>query len=67
MGAFEFHTNYRYTDREAKARYIWPKYPAILTGRILEVGAESYLIKHDPVHEYGGLGRSIWLMLLTMA
>jgi len=36
-----FHTDYHYTDRETKARYVWLKYQLILKGRILDVGADK--------------------------
>jgi hypothetical protein len=53
-----FHTDYCYTDRETKARYVWLKYQAILTGRILDVGAdECYLKQYLPEGvEYWGIG-----------
>ena len=31
--SFVFHTDYRYTDRETKARYVWLKYQPALRGR----------------------------------
>jgi hypothetical protein len=37
-----FHRDYRYTDRETKAKYVWLKYQPILKGRILNVGANQY-------------------------
>ena len=53
-----FHTDFRYTDRETKARYVWLKYQRILTGRILDVGAdECYLRDYlDERAEYLGIG-----------
>lgn len=53
-----FYTDYRYTDRETKARYVWLKYRPILTGGILDVGAdECYLNQYLPQDvEYWGVG-----------
>jgi len=54
-----FHTDYQYTDRETKAKYIWLKYQSILRGRkILDVGAdECYLKQHiDDEASYWGIG-----------
>jgi 2-polyprenyl-3-methyl-5-hydroxy-6-metoxy-1,4-benzoquinol methylase len=40
----EFKTDYVYTDRKTKAKYVWLKYQQILKGRILDVGAgDSFL------------------------
>ena len=54
-----FETNYRYVDRETKAMYVWLKYGPILTGRVLDVGADQcYLKKHLPAGtSYFGIGR----------
>ncbi len=55
----QFHTDYIYTDRETKARYVWLKYQSILRGRkILDVGAdECYLKQHlDENAQYLGIG-----------
>lgn len=54
-----FKTEYHYTDRETKARYVWLKYHPILRGRrILDVGAdECYLKAHlDEEASYWGIG-----------
>lgn len=53
-----FRTDYRYTDRQTKARYVWLKYHPLLTGRILDVGAdECYLKGHLPADvAYWGIG-----------
>lgn len=53
-----FKTDYRYTNRETKARYVWLKYKAILKGRILDVGADKCFLKQylgEDV-EYWGIG-----------
>lgn len=54
----EFHTEYSYTDRETKGKYVWLKYQSILKGSILDVGADkchlkAYLGKDT---EYLGIG-----------
>jgi hypothetical protein len=53
-----FTTDYQYTGRDTKARYVWLKYQPILTGRILDVGAdECYLRDYLPEGvEYWGIG-----------
>jgi SAM-dependent methyltransferase len=54
-----FHTDYRYTDRETKAKYIWLKYQPILCGRkILDVGADECYVKQylDKEASYWGIG-----------
>lgn len=53
-----FHTDYVYTDRETKARFVYEKYRPILTGRILDVGADQcFLKRHLPEDvEYVGIG-----------
>jgi len=53
-----FQTNYHYTDRETKARYVWFKYKSILRGRILDVGADACYLKQylDENTEYWGIG-----------
>lgn len=53
-----FDTDYRYTDRYTKAKYVWLKYQPILKGRILDVGADAcYLREHlSPGTEYHGIG-----------
>ncbi len=40
-----FETNCHYTDRESKARFVFEKYQAILTGSILDVGADKAYLK----------------------
>lgn len=54
----KFQTNYCYTDRETKARYVWQKYKPLLNGRILDVGAdECHLKQYLPKNvEYVGIG-----------
>ena len=37
-----FQTDYHYTDRENKAKYVWLKYQPVLTDRVLAVGADEY-------------------------
>lgn len=54
-----FATEYKYVDRETKARYVWKKYQNILEGsNILDVGAdECYLLNHlDKEASYWGIG-----------
>lgn len=53
-----FHTDYRYTDRQTKAKYVYLKYQPILKGRVLDVGAdECYLKQYLPEDvEYWGIG-----------
>jgi hypothetical protein len=53
-----FHTEFVYTDRETKAEFVWLKYNSILTGRILDVGADQcFLKRHLPEDvEYVGIG-----------
>jgi len=53
-----FHTDYKYTDRETKARYVWFKYQPILTGRILDVGADECYLKQylGEDAQYWGIG-----------
>lgn len=51
----KFETDYRYTDRETKAKYMWLKYRPILTGRILDVGADECCLKR-----YLGAGAEYW-------
>jgi hypothetical protein len=54
----DFHTDYRYTDRETKAKYVWLKYQSILKGRILDVGADQcHLKQYLPEDaDYWGIG-----------
>ena len=53
-----FTTDYRYIDRETKAKYVWLKYRSILRERILDVGADAcYLEPHlDAESTYVGIG-----------
>lgn len=54
-----FQTDYRYTNREEKAKYVWLKYQSILKdSKILDVGADKcYLKKHlDEKASYWGIG-----------
>lgn len=53
-----FQTDYHYTDRETKAKYIWLKYQPILKGRILDVGADECSLKQhlDEDASYWGIG-----------
>lgn len=54
-----FKTDFRYTDRQTKAQYVWQKYQPILQGaKILDVGAdECYLKQHlDAKASYWGIG-----------
>ena len=53
-----FHSDYKYTDRSSKAEYVWRKYRSILTGSILDVGAdECHLKSHlDEDTSYLGIG-----------
>lgn len=54
-----FQTNFRYTNRKTKAKYVWLKYQSILRGqKILDVGAdECYLKQHlDEKALYWGIG-----------
>jgi len=55
----QFHTDYKYTDRETKAKYVWEKYGSILRGvNILDVGADKcYLRQHLSENaSYWGIG-----------
>jgi hypothetical protein len=54
----KFQTKGNYHDRESKAFYVWSKYPDILRGKILDVGADKcYLKKHlDKNVSYVGIG-----------
>ncbi|TAK34599.1 MAG: class I SAM-dependent methyltransferase [Saprospiraceae bacterium] len=51
----QFSTQYSYRDRETKARYVWQKYQSILTGSILDVGADEQHLK-----QYLGNGAKYW-------
>lgn len=53
-----FQTDFRFTDRKTKFKYVWLKYQSILQGKILDVGADEchlkpYLSKDT---EYLGIG-----------
>lgn len=53
----KFYTNYLYTDRETKAKYVRLKYQAILKGCILDVGADAcYLKQYLKDVSYLGIG-----------
>lgn len=56
--AARFDTDLRYTCRASKAEYVWRKYARILTGRVLDVGAdECHLRTHLPAGvAYTGIG-----------
>ena len=53
-----YRTDYRYTDRETKFRYVWQKYRPLLRGRILDVGADECHLRHylHEDSEYWGIG-----------
>ena len=53
-----YHTDFRYTDRQTKAQYVWLKYRSILRGRLLDVGADACHLKPhlDPETAYCGIG-----------
>jgi SAM-dependent methyltransferase len=55
-----FQTEYRYTDRKSKAKYVWLKYYPILRKRkILDVGADECHLKQyiDEETSYWGIGK----------
>ena len=58
MLSLRFYTDYRFTDRQTKAKYVWLKYRPILKGRILDVGADQrYLKQHlGEDTKYWGIG-----------
>ena len=59
MTSIKFETDYRYTDRQTKAKYVWLKYQPILQGRkILDVGADQCYLKQylDDDASYWGIG-----------
>lgn len=58
MDPLTFKTDYRYTDRATKARYVWLKYQSLLAGRILDVGADACHLKEHltPEADYCGIG-----------
>lgn len=53
-----FRTDFVFTDRESKGRYVWLRYQSILRGAVLDVGAdERHLAKHLPSEvSYTGIG-----------
>lgn len=53
-----FHTDIKYTNRKSKAEYIYRKYKAVLSGKILDVGADDcYLKEHlSDGASYWGIG-----------
>ena len=53
-----YQTDFQYTDRKTKARYVWLKYQSILRGRILDVGADACHLKPHlaPETDYCGIG-----------
>ena len=56
----KFKTNYVYTDRRTKSRYVYLKYQSILVGNILDVGADQCYLKEHLGNEanYIGIGLS---------
>jgi len=55
---FEFETQLQFNDRRTKAAYIFDKYKALLSGRLLDVGADQqHLAEHLKANaEYVGVG-----------
>jgi SAM-dependent methyltransferase len=54
-----FRTDYKFTDRETKSKYVWLKYQHILQSqKILDVGADKCYLKQylDEKAEYWGIG-----------
>lgn len=54
-----FKTDYRYTNREEKGKYVWLKYQSILSGaKILDVGADQCYLREylDEKTSYWGIG-----------
>lgn len=52
-----FQTDYVYTDRETKAKYVWLKYKSILeNANILDVGADERHLKRYVGATYWGIG-----------
>jgi len=57
LNALTFETDYKYTDRETKYKYVSLKYEGILKGKILDVGADqAYLKKHIEGIDYHSIG-----------
>jgi len=57
---FNFETDITYQDRESKAAFVYQKYSQILSGRILDVGADQGFLKNHlpPGVFYQGIGFS---------
>lgn len=58
MSVINFQSNYRYTDRKTKAKFVFERYKGLLKGKILDVGADQCFLKEnlpDDV-EYIGIG-----------
>jgi len=53
-----FHTDFVFTDRESKGKYVALRYESILRGEVLDVGAdEGHIAKHLPAGvSYTGVG-----------
>ena len=54
----KFKTNFVYTDRQTKSRYVYLKYQPILVGNVLDVGADQCYLKEllDNKANYIGIG-----------
>ena len=54
----QWHTDFVYKSREDKPEYVWRKYSTLLTGRILDVGADRCGLKRflPPGTEYLSVG-----------
>jgi len=54
----KFSTKINFTDRESKAHYVWDKYKEILTGKVLDVGADQMHLRQylSDATEYVGVG-----------
>jgi SAM-dependent methyltransferase len=55
----KFQTDYQYTDRKTKAKYVWLKYQSILSGNhVLDIGADECNLKRyiDDTTTYWGIG-----------
>lgn len=54
----QFTTTKTYTDRQSKAVYVHDKYKSILTGRVLDVGADNCYLKSllGDAADYTGIG-----------
>lgn len=53
-----YQTDFQYSDRASKAKYVWLKYRSILEGKILDVGADECYLKQylDEEASYWGIG-----------